>query len=159
MLNAIAERGDIIDVSAHNVGAISAQALAEGDLQALNDFAGIFSALCNALLQHGSDDRPASGSSSCMPPVRAASRPASAIPASKCAHPYADEPRADFWDMQRHTLLRMASKLDDHDERQGLGARRRGRIGVPSDDPLAGLDGMVVRIHRPHNEDPLDYGI
>ena len=85
VLKAIAEHGDVIDVVALGVEDISAQALAEGDLQALNDFAGIFAALCNALLQHGGDDRPATGSSSSMPPARADVRPASAIPASKCA--------------------------------------------------------------------------
>ena len=87
VLGAMKEQKDVIDVEALGVSNVSAQSLAEGDLQALNDVAGIFGSLCNALLQHGEAGRPPTGSSSSMPPARAAARPASAIPASKSARP------------------------------------------------------------------------
>ena len=83
MLAAIGEQGES---AAQGVEGISAQALAEGDLQALNDFAGVFSTLCNELLDGGKGDRPPSGSSSAGPrPACTTARPASAIPASICA--------------------------------------------------------------------------
>ena len=61
---------------------LSAQALAEGDLQALNKLAGVFGVLCNALLQESAADVRPAGSSSAMPTSARAARPASAVPVS-----------------------------------------------------------------------------
>ena len=74
------------DVPTLGVSGIEAHALAEGDLQALNDLAGVFAVMCDALLQNSSSDaaRPSGSSSSAAAmPNRSSVRPASAIPASK----------------------------------------------------------------------------
>ena len=65
-----------------------------------------------------------------------------------------NEPRADFWDMQRHTLQRLLTKIDEAEEASG-GSRRRGRRGRGGRDDVKGL---VVRLHRPEN-DISDLGI
>lgn len=76
---------EVEDVPRLEVANIQAQALAEGDLNALNELAGVFAVLCNALLQNSAADdaRPAGSSSDSAVPSRSSMRPASAIPASK----------------------------------------------------------------------------
>ena len=64
-----------------------------------------------------------------------------------------DEPRADFWDMQRHTLQRLVAKLEDQDGESS--SRRRGKRHLDTRD----MRGLVVRVHRPPSEDNLEYGI
>ena len=76
--------GELEDGPALETSGLDATALAEGNLQALNDLAGLFGVLCNALLQKPDDaQRPGGSSSAAAVPSATSVRPASAIPASK----------------------------------------------------------------------------
>ena len=69
-----------------------------------------------------------------------------------------DAPRADFWDMQRHTLQRLLAKLDEDDAAAGARRRLRGPLGRGGE--LGDVQGLVVRIHRPQGDGgALEYGI
>lgn len=76
--------GELEDGPSLETSGLDAAALAEGNLQALNDLAGLFGVLCNALLQKPDDaQRPSGSSSAAAVPSATSVRPASAIPASK----------------------------------------------------------------------------
>ena len=69
-----------------------------------------------------------------------------------------DGPRADFWDLQRQTLHRLVSKLEGG---PGEGRVERLRRMLGGGEPARGSDvsGMVVRVHRPHKQTGMDFGI
>lgn len=77
--------GELEDGPSLETSGLDATALAEGNLQALNDLAGLFGELCTALLQKPDDAQRPGGSSSAaaVPSANSGARPASAIPASK----------------------------------------------------------------------------
>ena len=65
-----------------------------------------------------------------------------------------DSSSAEFWEMQRHTLQKIMSRMGD--EQQGGHGGGGGKGGLSPD--LSNMKGVVVKVHRPP-PDGLDFGI
>ena len=65
-----------------------------------------------------------------------------------------DSSSAEFWEMQRHTLQKIMSRMGD--EQQGGHGGVGGKGGLSPD--LSNMKGVVVKVHRPP-PDGLDFGI
>ena len=117
---------------------LSAQALAEGDLQSLHDFAGIFEVLCDALLSQ--DNRGGSSSAMAVAAGRASPPLLPSTASARAAHPYPPLPLCP-----RH--LRPAAVAAAAALPRCLSRLFLSRLGAPS---VLGPRPQASRPHGPH---------